>query len=202
GILSALLLPALHAARLRAYDADCGSNLRQFGAALYQYATSHDDLFPKADGYDKDTSYFGSQYNLIAAISEYIPTNSHVWFCKRFLMEAGREEGLKPREVIADRLSSGWIGYFYWAWDIAGGSSQPYEISTTSSSNIWFTQNWQTNIPGIVLMSCRFRDKAAWSYPEDWQFHAGASVELPLTEPGTFVLISGGSALKIAPAHQ
>ena len=49
-ILSALLFPAITAARARAYDADCMSNLKQIGAALYMYASGPGNgYFPKPE---------------------------------------------------------------------------------------------------------------------------------------------------------
>jgi prepilin-type processing-associated H-X9-DG protein/prepilin-type N-terminal cleavage/methylation domain-containing protein len=47
GVLVALLLPAVQAARGAARRTQCASNMRQIGMAIHQYADSHDGRFPK-----------------------------------------------------------------------------------------------------------------------------------------------------------
>jgi prepilin-type N-terminal cleavage/methylation domain-containing protein len=47
GVLVALLLPAIQAARASARAAACKNNLRQIGLAVYQYCDMHDGEFPK-----------------------------------------------------------------------------------------------------------------------------------------------------------
>ena len=76
-IMAAVIFPALSAARNRGYDADCASNLRQIGTALYQYATGVGaNYFPGNDtGRDPD-SFAGSQKNLVRSLSEFVPAHS------------------------------------------------------------------------------------------------------------------------------
>lgn len=51
GVLAALLLPALSAAKARALTAACTSNLKQFGLAFQLYAGDHNDgVLPNKDG--------------------------------------------------------------------------------------------------------------------------------------------------------
>ncbi len=56
-ILASMLLPALSAARERAKDAACRSNLKQLGMACIQYGDSNSDYFPCLENYAsvKDT---------------------------------------------------------------------------------------------------------------------------------------------------
>jgi prepilin-type N-terminal cleavage/methylation domain-containing protein/prepilin-type processing-associated H-X9-DG protein len=51
GILAALLLPALSAAREKARSITCISNLKQIGLAIVAYAGDHDDYLPPAEYY-------------------------------------------------------------------------------------------------------------------------------------------------------
>lgn len=48
GILAALLLPALSAAKARAWRIQCTAQLNQLGFALETFATEHDDMYPPA----------------------------------------------------------------------------------------------------------------------------------------------------------
>ena len=49
GVLAAIILPAMHAARERARTAKCQSNLHQIGLAFQQYTTDFDGLLPHED---------------------------------------------------------------------------------------------------------------------------------------------------------
>lgn len=188
-ILAAMLLPAVSSARARGYDADCSANLRQLGAALYQYATMRDGYFPGVTSVDDPYSYYGPQKPLLDAVSEFVSTNSPAWFCKRYL----KADSLTYKSEIAQDK----IGYFYWAW-LSTGSGM--DISATpSTSNAWVRQGWSTNFETAVIMSDRFRDQTAWAQPEDWQYHGGGKVELDMRQPGTFVLLIGGAVQKAAP---
>ena len=175
-LLAAILLPALNTARVRSYDADCASNLRQIGTAMYQYATTYGEgMFPTA------LNFSNAQVTVMSALGEFIATNSPIWFCKRHV---------KIDHVdTATELQNNRIGYFYWAYVSSGGSTYPIDGNTTS--NAWIQQGYSTNTQGTVLASDFFS--------VNHQYHAGQSTEVPLNEPGTFVLVSGGSALKVAP---
>jgi prepilin-type N-terminal cleavage/methylation domain-containing protein len=50
-ILASLLLPALAKAKDKARDAQCMSNLKQLGVALYMYADDNDGSLPSAESY-------------------------------------------------------------------------------------------------------------------------------------------------------
>jgi prepilin-type N-terminal cleavage/methylation domain-containing protein len=177
-ILSALLFPAITAARARAYDADCTSNLKQIGAALYMYASGPGNgYFPKP----KTDSYSGEA--LTNTLVEYIPASSPVWSCKRYAKERG---------IIPGNSNT----YFYWAWDISGATTYP--IDTGATSNRWIGKGLVTNLPAIVLASDPF-EGTPLTATADVQYHGGTSASVPLSRPGTIVVISGGSTFKISP---
>ncbi len=54
GVLAAIILPALRAAREKGYTTQCSSNLRQIGAALQMYTNDFDGLLPHEDDKDAD----------------------------------------------------------------------------------------------------------------------------------------------------
>jgi len=58
GILAALLLPALAAAKSQAKRTECLSNLRQLGVAAQVYTGDHDDFYPPAYYFDSVNSIF------------------------------------------------------------------------------------------------------------------------------------------------
>ena len=49
-ILAALLLPVLSAAKLRAWSAQCQSNLHQIGLGMKMFADENGDLYPESGG--------------------------------------------------------------------------------------------------------------------------------------------------------
>ena len=66
-ILAAMLLPALSAARARAKQSQCTSNLKQIGTAMIAYIGDNKDWVPP--------SYFGSDY------TGRIPGGEHAYWC-------------------------------------------------------------------------------------------------------------------------
>ncbi|MFH0908603.1 MAG: prepilin-type N-terminal cleavage/methylation domain-containing protein [bacterium] len=180
-ILAAILLPALGMARAKAYEADCQSNLRQLGTALVNYSSSNDGYFPEASDYANDQS------GLLQKLSDFMPTNTPVWFC--------RAEARRSNRFIKNGPTNNEIGYFYWAW---APPSFAVDMSTTSNawnSNVAFGSSLNTsNFSGQVWMSDRF---VAPPTPE--QYHGGRSYDIPLTDPGTHILFGNGSVRKIAP---
>ena len=64
-ILAAMLLPALAAAKKKAYQAHCLSNLKQWGTALVMYAGDNQDKFPdNSGGGAKDWAWVSGDWNL------------------------------------------------------------------------------------------------------------------------------------------
>lgn len=187
-ILAAMIFPALTIGRNRAYDTDCVNNLRQIGSALYQYATAiGGGYFPKPDTATEPDAFGGSLLSVRAALSEYVPTNSAMWYCRRYL---------KAKDLTTNAIST--IGYFYWAWDNSGGTV--YEVDTTAVSNRWTSKGLSANVPAAVLVSDRFQGPPVGTSPEE-QYHAGLSAAVGLEQSGTMVLLSGISVIRVSPTR-
>ena len=64
-ILAAMLLPALAAAKKKAYQVQCLSNLKQWGTALVMYAGDNQDKFPdNSGGGARDVSWVSGEWNI------------------------------------------------------------------------------------------------------------------------------------------
>ena len=88
GVLVALLLPALQAARAAARRTHCASNMRQIGLAIHQFVDVHDGCFPNMwHEKDKATSW-------IYTLAPYLESVDEVRLCpddlKRIEQESSR----------------------------------------------------------------------------------------------------------------
>lgn len=87
-ILAALLLPALSAAKQKAWATSCNSNLHQIGLGLRMFADDHDELYPESgasipwDVKDPDTrnySWMQQIYSYLQNTNAYhCPVNPHL----------------------------------------------------------------------------------------------------------------------------
>jgi prepilin-type N-terminal cleavage/methylation domain-containing protein len=185
-VLASLLLPAISSARNRGYEADCAGTLRQNGAALYQYATTRGDgMFP----YTTNAALINA--SLLSNMADFLDTNSPTWFCKRYI----RGAGINWKNAIATNE----IGYTYWGYTSSGAALGGMDM--TLRSNAWTTAGFTTNLAGAVLMSDRIFTNAISSSvgAVPAQMHGGSSYQIALSQPGTMVLLSGGSVQKTAP---
>ncbi len=188
-ILMGILLPAINGTRNRGYEADCSSNLRQIGAALYQYATSRDGSFP--------TSAVSStaQATLLNEMADYLDTAaSPVWFCKRY--NRGSKLDWKS-ELTAQR-----IGYAYWAWTRNGATYGTLDTATSTTNYAWRAVGGFTNPASTVLMSdVLYASGTAnpFASGSDVQMHGGGNYASAFSQNGTMVLMLGGAVKKFAP---
>jgi hypothetical protein len=114
-----------------------------------------------------------------------------VWFCNRQIAAA--------RWDAHALYQGGAIGYYYWAWKGDYWNSGAMSSTTSKEESPWVVQGWNSELPGLVLMSDIFGDKNAWGTPDDIQYHAGGSDLLALARPGSHVLVSGGAVVKNPP---
>jgi prepilin-type processing-associated H-X9-DG protein len=97
GVLVALLLPAVQAARASARRAHCASNMRQIGLAIHQYADAHRGKFPTiAHEHQRDDSW-------IFSLAPHLENVDEIRLCPdditRQEKDAGVDEKGKSREV-------------------------------------------------------------------------------------------------------
>ena len=198
-ILAAILIPAVGTARVRALEVDCANNLSQLGRGLYLAASERGGFYPTAAGYGQNydstlTPYSHTeQTNLVLSLAEFIPSNSPVWFCKRRM----QKERLKPET----EMKAGRIGYFYWAFywydyrrSDTGHRQVPFGTETLFNTNMgWCRAGYSSNLPALVLASDVFSNNV--------QYHFGQTLNAYLTDPGTLVLLQGGSVSKVSPSN-
>jgi prepilin-type N-terminal cleavage/methylation domain-containing protein len=82
GILAALLLPALSAAKKRAWTAQCQSNLHQIGIGMKLFADDNNELYPESGGtirWDQKDAATGN-YSWMQQIVSYAQ-NTNVYHC-------------------------------------------------------------------------------------------------------------------------
>ena len=97
GVLVALLLPAVQAARASARRAHCASNMRQIGLAIHQYADVHRGRFPEiAHEHKRKESW-------IYSLAPHLESVDEIRLCpediRRVEKDAGTDEKGDAREL-------------------------------------------------------------------------------------------------------
>jgi prepilin-type processing-associated H-X9-DG protein/prepilin-type N-terminal cleavage/methylation domain-containing protein len=78
-ILAAILLPALNSARERGRQANCLSNLKQFGTAFMNYCDASDGFFPPSSESCRKSKEWNWAYEFYT--SNYVPGTPAFWRC-------------------------------------------------------------------------------------------------------------------------
>jgi prepilin-type processing-associated H-X9-DG protein len=87
GVLVALLLPAVQAARAAARRVECANNMRQIGLAIHQYADAHKGRFPNMwHDEDIDTTW-------IFTLAPYMENVDEIRLCPEDLKRVEQESG-------------------------------------------------------------------------------------------------------------
>ena len=196
-ILSSIALPALIAARNRAFDADCGNNLKQIGVAIVQYCTTFNKNLPSVPDTSDTAIYAGADSNLMMNVADFgMQTNSLSWICKRQMSFLSTD----ARSYLAKGHSS----YLYWGWSTNGGMG----VDMFASNTGWNAKGWLVSkAKAPVWMSDSFYNTSipppgGSTVSTDTQMHAGSSFTASLGDPGTMILMSGAAVQKIGPKQQ
>ena len=81
GVLVALLLPAVQAARATARAATCKNNLRQIGLAVLQFCDRHNGEFPEWWHARRSSSDVDGQYSWIYTLADYLEKVDEIRIC-------------------------------------------------------------------------------------------------------------------------
>ena len=100
GILVALLLPAIQAARATARAASCKNNMRQLGLAFTQYCDLHKGEFPK---FVDDNKLIAQSW--ITTVAPHLEQNDAIRACPQDLFAQRRLDVQKSSYVISDYIS-------------------------------------------------------------------------------------------------
>jgi prepilin-type N-terminal cleavage/methylation domain-containing protein/prepilin-type processing-associated H-X9-DG protein len=175
-ILAAMLLPALAAAKRKAYQTGCTSNFRQTGLATRMFADDNNDWLPPGPDvnygfYFGQSAYYSttiasSRYNLIQYISTYLglpPVDATVRFAKPFMCPGGAvyNTGFTNFTVYgimkADQSSTVFTQRSTTAllpWDPFGypspatRSHRMSDLNTYRPSELWMIVDMDTKSPG------------------------------------------------------
>ena len=140
GVLAALLLPALSAARAASRRISCASNLRQLAMATEVYTGRYDGWFPPAAGYyyaDNNTRWHGVRPD------ESLPFDHTKGKLYPFLQDGEIHDcpwlkGLNMASGGAFELGAGGYGYNS---QYIGGSPSPVEAKALSPANVGRLRN-------------------------------------------------------------
>ncbi len=127
-VLAALLFPVFSAARGKAREITCISNLRQVGLAIRMYTQDYDDLYPWAvDPTDKYTPVIWSQYPDFQAQIPFMP-----------FMHEVLQPYIKSQELFHCPSDTG--------YDVEDFTGVPIDANPTSFKKFGTSYNYRTEI--------------------------------------------------------
>jgi prepilin-type N-terminal cleavage/methylation domain-containing protein/prepilin-type processing-associated H-X9-DG protein len=108
GVLVALLLPAVQAARAAARRTQCISNMKQVGLAIHQYADTHKGHFPMIAYHNADKSGKSQQeLSWIATIAPYMENVDEIRLCPEDQPRLEKDEDVK--DVVTSYAMNGYL---------------------------------------------------------------------------------------------
>jgi prepilin-type processing-associated H-X9-DG protein len=106
GILIALLLPAVQAARASARAASCKNNLRQIGLAVHQFCNSHKGSFPEWWHTKDNVTGLRDTRSWIYTLADYLEAVDDIRICAEDEKHVERLEAKASSYVINDYLAT------------------------------------------------------------------------------------------------
>ncbi|MGE5294955.1 MAG: type II secretion system protein [Solirubrobacterales bacterium] len=146
-ILMAVLLPALSKVRKSGWRTFCANNERQWGVALYLYASDHENYFPdNTDGYD--VSWMGVK---MAA------------FWKRYLVESPKTDKAKERSHVLFCPTDKWHRLAdLWRNSDPQADTKPILTGYFYLPHRDVTKSWEYNCNGIKAWHSRKKLGGKW----------------------------------------
>jgi prepilin-type processing-associated H-X9-DG protein len=123
GVLVALLLPAVQAARASARAASCKNNMRQIGLAMLQYCDAHNGDFPI---FEDDAKY--ASLSWLYTLKPYIESVDAMRICP--------EDPIGPQRLVAD--STSYVINDYISVKVKGGIHNLRKLQATSKTKTVF----------------------------------------------------------------
>ena len=142
GILIALLLPAVQAAREAARRNSCSNNFKQAALALHNYHTVYNS-FPPGDSWDWDAGIYGRAWS--AVILPYVEQSSltdKIDFSTEYWQTGGSEAGAYPLPVYncpSDPHAGAWIEMVS---SMQNGSTPVEDFRATNISGVADSIEW------------------------------------------------------------
>lgn len=169
GVLIALLLPAIQAARAAARRTQCANNMRQIGLAIHQYANTHDGQMPQAY---HDFNVASRERTWIYSLAPYMESVDAIRICP---------EDPQSDERLRDKQTS-YILNSYFAADPPDLESLPPE----QQDNYRHVKNlWDVAESGRAILMFESADGIKVDHTHGWEWFSGynlqyQSLELPL----------------------
>jgi prepilin-type processing-associated H-X9-DG protein/prepilin-type N-terminal cleavage/methylation domain-containing protein len=173
GVLVALLLPAVQAARAAARRAHCASSMRQIGLAIHQYADTHAGRFPNMWHEQKIESSW------IFALAPYLENVDEIRLCpddlKRIERESGRRTSYALNGYLREATQTEQLVYSETVPDFV---SKLYDLSETHNTLVMFEAGHSRKIEAkFDKVEVQFDHVHSWEWfteafptaPQRWQ---------------------------------
>ncbi len=145
GILIALLLPAVQAAREAARRIQCAGNFKQVGLGMHNYHATH-RCFPPGSSWDWTTRYYGWSWSVfILPHLEAGVLSDSLDFDAQYYTSGGREPGAHSLAIYncpSDPKAGSWVE---WASGFYQGASAVEDYRATNITGVADSDHWERN---------------------------------------------------------